>query len=344
MTTNALHVVFGTGPVGGALVEHLTGLGVEVRAVSRNRPVGLSRDIDWRSADAADPESATDAAKGATVVYQCLNASYTAWPTLFPPLQHGVLTAAERTGSLLVSFENIYGYGPVGGRPMTEDLPLSATTVKGRTRAAMTHDQLSASAAGRVRIAIGRAADLFGAGVTESSLGRQFFPNAAAGKKVDFIGNPDLLHTAIVFAVPVFVVAEIAAVPSFFLGSAILHSRVSVSAMDPGVLRVIIGVGLYIAMLGVCAITIGTLVSHTAGAIIGIIGFVLVLSPLALLLPGTVGPHIRAYLPTVAGHQIATTVQAPDQLLGPRQGFGVFSFSTIALMLVASFALNHRDA
>jgi hypothetical protein len=49
---------------------------------------------------------------------------------------------------------------------MTEDLPLAATTVKGRTRAAMTRDLLAASAAGRVRIAIGRAADLFGAGVT----------------------------------------------------------------------------------------------------------------------------------------------------------------------------------
>jgi len=29
----------------------------------------------------------------------------------------------------------------------------------------------------------------------ESALGRQFFPNAVAGKKVDFIGNPDLPHT-----------------------------------------------------------------------------------------------------------------------------------------------------
>jgi nucleoside-diphosphate-sugar epimerase len=195
MNSNALHVVFGTGQVGSALVEHLTGLGIEVRAVSRHRPIGLSKEIDWRSADAANPESATDAAKGATVIYQCLNASYTAWPTLFPPLQHGVLMAAEHTGALLVSFENVYGYGPTGGRPMTEDLPLSATTVKGRTRAAMTDDLISASAAGRVRIAIGRAADLFGAGVTESSLGRQFFPNAVAGKKVDFIGDPDLLHT-----------------------------------------------------------------------------------------------------------------------------------------------------
>jgi nucleoside-diphosphate-sugar epimerase len=195
MNSNAVHVVFGTGQVGSALVEHLTGLGVEVRAVSRHRPLSFSPDVDWRFADAASPESATDAAKGAAVIYQCLNASYTDWPTLFPPLQHGVLMAAEHTGALLVSFENVYGYGPTGGRPMTEDLPLSATTVKGRTRAAMTHDLLTAASTGRVRIAIGRAADLFGAGVTESSLGRQFFPNAVAGKKVDFIGDPDLLHT-----------------------------------------------------------------------------------------------------------------------------------------------------
>ncbi len=36
---------------------------------------------------------------------------------------------------------------------MTEDLPLAATTVKGRTRAAMTADLLAAAGAGRVRIA-----------------------------------------------------------------------------------------------------------------------------------------------------------------------------------------------
>jgi len=195
MKSNALHVVFGTGQVGGALVAHLAGDGLEVRAVSRHRPAQLTDGVDWRSADASDPESATDAARGAAVIYQCLNASYTDWPTRFPPLQHGVLTAAEHADALLVSFENVYGYGPIGGRPMTEDLPLAATTVKGRTRASMTRDLLSASEAGRVRIAIGRAADLFGAGVTESALGRQFFPNAVAGKKVDFIGDPDLLHT-----------------------------------------------------------------------------------------------------------------------------------------------------
>jgi nucleoside-diphosphate-sugar epimerase len=191
-----LHVVLGTGQVGRALAGCLAARGLAVRAVSRHRPPGLAGVIDWRAADAADPDAAADAAKGAAVVYQCLNAPYPQWPELFPPLQRGALAGAERAGALLVTLENLYGYGPTGGRPMTEDLPLAATTVKGRTRAAMTGELLAAAAAGRVRIAIGRASDFFGAGVTEgSTLGRRVFGNALAGRRADFIGNRELPHT-----------------------------------------------------------------------------------------------------------------------------------------------------
>ena len=55
---------------------------------------------------------------------------------------------------------------------------------------------LAAAAAGRVRIAIGRASDFFGPGVTQgSTLGERVFGNALAGRRADFIGNPDLPHT-----------------------------------------------------------------------------------------------------------------------------------------------------
>ena len=164
-------------------------------AISRHRPSTLIEAVDWRSADATDSEAAIDAAKGASVVYRCLNAPYTEWPTRFPPLQQGVLSAAERNDALLVTLENVYAYGPTHGAPMTEDLPLAATTVKGRARAAMTQELRSAADAGRVQIAIGRASDFFGAGVTETTLGARVFANAIAGKRADFIGNPDLPHT-----------------------------------------------------------------------------------------------------------------------------------------------------
>jgi nucleoside-diphosphate-sugar epimerase len=208
---DGLHVVFGTGQVGRALAaslvgqglagqglagQGLAGQGLAVRAVSRHRPVGLADGVDWRAADATDPGAAVDAAEGAAVVYQCLNAPYTQWPELFPPLQRGVLSAAERAGAVLVSLENLYGYGPAGGKPMTEDLPLAATTVKGRTRAAMTGELLAAAKAGRVRIVIGRASDFFGPGITtQSALGERVFARALAGKSADFLGDPGLPHT-----------------------------------------------------------------------------------------------------------------------------------------------------
>ena len=195
MADVGLHVVFGTGQVGRALATHLRRMGLPVRSVSLHRPPTLADDADWRAADLTDPDAATDAANGASVIYQCLNAPYTEWPKLFPPLQRAVLGAAERTGALLVSLENVYGYGPTGGKPMTEDLPLLAATVKGRTRAAMTRELLAAAEAGRVHIAIGRASDFFGPGVTESTLGKQFFANAVTGKRAIFMGNPDLSHT-----------------------------------------------------------------------------------------------------------------------------------------------------
>ena len=195
MSRSDLQVVFGAGQVGLALANHLATSGVPVRSVSRHRPATLSQGVEWHQTDASDPAAAKDVAKGASVIYQCLGAPYTEWPKLFPPLQRAVLTAAEHNDALLVSLENLYGYGPTGGVAMTEDLPLNATTSKGRVRAAMTAELFDAAQSGRVRIAIGRGSDFFGAGATGSTLGARVFGNAVAGKRADFIGNPDLLHT-----------------------------------------------------------------------------------------------------------------------------------------------------
>jgi nucleoside-diphosphate-sugar epimerase len=170
--------------------EHLT-----VRVVSRHRPAVMPVDVDWCGADVTDPASAAHVAEGATVVYQCLNAPYTGWPELFPPLQRNVLDAAARAGALLVTLENVYAYGPTHGRAMTEDLPLSATTSKGRARAAMTEELLAAHRDGHVRVAIGRASDFFGPGVTASTLGDRVFGRAVAGRRADFLGDPGLEHT-----------------------------------------------------------------------------------------------------------------------------------------------------
>jgi hypothetical protein len=111
-----LHVVFGTGQAVSVLAAQLAGPGVAVRAVSRHRPVTLAGGIDWRAAEAEVAEVAADAAKGASVVYQCVDAPYTQWLERFPLLRPGMLAAAERTRALLVVLENLCGYGPARGK------------------------------------------------------------------------------------------------------------------------------------------------------------------------------------------------------------------------------------
>jgi ABC-2 type transport system permease protein len=156
--------------------------------------------------------------------------------------------------------------------------------------------------------------------------------------------TPVLSAKAVVFSLLVFVVGEIAVFPSFFIGAALLHSRVQVSIADPGVLRAVLGAGLYLGMLGVFALAIGALVRHAAGGITGIIGFVLVLAPLASLLPGSIGRHVHAFLPSEAGQLIAFSHHAPGALLSPWQGYGVFALWTAALMAAAAILLKRRDA
>jgi ABC-type transport system involved in multi-copper enzyme maturation permease subunit len=97
-------------------------------------------------------------------------------------------------------------------------------------------------------------------------------------------------------------------------------------------------------VLGLFALAIGALLRQTAAGITGVVAFVLVLAPLAQLLPGSLGKHVHAYLPSEAGQLIARAHQNKDDLLSPWQGFGVFCLWTAVLLLAAAYFLKRRDA
>ncbi len=191
------HVIFGTGPVGLAAMDALIARGdVNLRLVNRSgRRDGIPQDVELLNGDASDPDFTRQAAQGADAVYFALNPPYTQWPTLFPPLQAAVVDAAIHSGARFVAMENAYAYGDTDGAPLTEDLPLQATTRKGAVRAAMTRDLLAAHQAGRVRVVIARASDFVGPRVTQSQLGDRVFPNALAGKAAQVFGDVDQAHT-----------------------------------------------------------------------------------------------------------------------------------------------------
>ncbi|KOG27813.1 MULTISPECIES: NAD-dependent epimerase/dehydratase family protein [Streptomyces] len=195
-TTTPRHVIFGSGAVGTAIAEALVRRGESVRIVNRSGRADVPDGVEVAAGDAADPAFTTAVAAGAAVVYQALNPPYHRWQQEFPALQAGVLAAAEASGARMVSMDNVYSYGPPGGRPFTEETPDAATTRKGRLRGRMAQDLLAAHKAGRVEVAIGRASDYFGPrGGAQSNLGDLVFPALLAGRTATVLGDPDQPHT-----------------------------------------------------------------------------------------------------------------------------------------------------
>ena len=190
-----LHVVFGTGPVGLAVVDELLKKGKRVRMVNRGGRASVPEGVEVAGGDATDETFAREASEGASVVYFALNPPYTRWAELFPPLQAGVIAGAAAAGAKLVAVENLYMYGLTGGRPLTEDLPHAPNTRKGAVRAAMSEDLMGAHKSGKVRVAVGRASDFFGPRVLVSAAGEQVFGRAVEGKGAQVAGDPDQPHT-----------------------------------------------------------------------------------------------------------------------------------------------------
>jgi nucleoside-diphosphate-sugar epimerase len=190
----ALHVIVGKGPVGSTTAEELVARGHQVRVLSRSG--GRSTDsVEHQQVDATDVDALSAAARGAAAVYNAVNPAYHRWATDWPPVASALLTAAERTGSVLVTMSNLYGYGRPAG-PMTPDTPLAATDTKGRVRARMWLDALAAHEAGRVRVTEARAADFVGPQVppAQSHLGRQL-ASVRRGRRAWVIGDPDLVRS-----------------------------------------------------------------------------------------------------------------------------------------------------
>ena len=159
---NELHVVFGTGPVGMAVMDELVCRGKRVRMVNRGGRANLPEGVEVVGGDATDPAFTREVSVGASTIYNALNPPYNKWPELFPALQAGVLEGTAAAGAKLIAMENLYMYGPTGGRRLTEDLPYAAETRKGKVRARMSQELMEAHRSGKVQVALGRASDFFG--------------------------------------------------------------------------------------------------------------------------------------------------------------------------------------
>jgi nucleoside-diphosphate-sugar epimerase len=134
--------------------------------------------------------------KGATHVYNCTNpVDYHRWPEQFPPLQRGVLEGAAANEAKLIVMENLYMYGPHGGFPMTETMPMHGRGRRSTTRVHMTEELFAAHRSERVRVVSVRASDLFGPHVTQSLVGESFFAPLLSGKPAQLFADLDVPHS-----------------------------------------------------------------------------------------------------------------------------------------------------
>ena len=153
-----------------------------------------------------------------------------------------------------------------------------------------------------------------------------------------------LAAKAIVFGLVAVVTGEIVSFLAFFLGQAVISGhQPTASLSDPGVARAVVGAGLYLALVGLMALAFGTILRHTAGAIVTVVAILFVLPGVVQALPTSWRNPVEKYWPTQAGSQIFR-VGSAAHVLSPWAGFADLVIFVIILGAIATALLQRRDA
>jgi ABC-2 type transport system permease protein len=112
---------------------------------------------------------------------------------------------------------------------------------------------------------------------------------------------------------------------------------------DPGVLRAVIGAGLYLTVLALLGFGLGAILRSSAGAVAVLFGVLFVPTLLVALLPSSWQDTLGPYLPMNAGDTIYTVLPEPH-MLRPRTGFGVFCLYAAAAFAAGFVLIGRRDA
>ena len=177
-----------------------------------------------------------------------------------------------------------------------------------------------------------------------------------------------LYGKAIVIAGVVFVVTEVTAFVSFFVGQLVLTAHGGrtlpagssiltqvrsstipvVSITNTGALRAVFLCGVYLTLLALLAFGIGFILRHTAGVISLYVGLLLVLPLIVQILPSSLSDPIERYLPSNLGlAMIVVTTRKTDfagVLMAPWPAVGMLALYTAAFGALGAWLLMRRDA
>lgn len=148
----------------------------------------------------------------------------------------------------------------------------------------------------------------------------------------------------LVFAVSAVIVGEVISLVAFSVGQALIHGKApSASLGQHDVLRVVLGAGLYLLLMGLLGSGFAVLVRHAAGGIALVVGVLFILPGIAQALPTSWSQPIEKYWPTNAGQQVMF-IHRDSHTLSAWVGFGEFAVFTFLVIAVSFWVLERRDA
>jgi ABC-type transport system involved in multi-copper enzyme maturation permease subunit len=154
---------------------------------------------------------------------------------------------------------------------------------------------------------------------------------------------PVLWAKLLVFSGAVGLVSLVSTFIAFFLGQAMLSSQhLGVTISSPGALRMVAGAGLYLLLVGLIGMALGTLLRNTAAGISSLVALFFVIPPVLDLLPRSWANNIGPYLPSNAGESFWGH---PDGVhLSALAGLLVLLGWTAAAIGAAAWRLRTQDA
>jgi ABC-2 type transport system permease protein len=150
-----------------------------------------------------------------------------------------------------------------------------------------------------------------------------------------------------VFAGATLVVAEVLTFSAFLLGQSLLTSPATHATLSsPQALRSVFETGIYLVVIGLFAMSLATLIRHTAGAISTFVGILLVLPTIFQALPSSIYDSLARFLPSRIGGVIISRNFANSnvQTFGPWVGLAVLAGYVAVLLAVGGYLQVRRDA
>jgi ABC-2 type transport system permease protein len=152
-----------------------------------------------------------------------------------------------------------------------------------------------------------------------------------------------------VFGLLALVISELLTFATFFIGQFILNGSAPHATLgQPGVLRAVVGGGLYLTALAMLALGLASIIRHTAGAISAYVGILLIVPLILQALPTSIVNAVGKYVPANIGATVTSTSGVASfeghNAFPAWGGLAVLSGYAALSLAVGAWLLVRRDA